>query len=404
MSPSAATGAKAPESDVDPYADDVVLDPYRAYGELRELGPVVRLTTHPVWALPHHADVRAAASDHRRFSSEPSVGLSDEMTPYHLNGVLTLDPPRHEVLRQVLSDKMAPRALGQFRADMARRVDVLVTEALERGTLDAVTDLCARLPVDIVADLIGLPAEGREVLLPGADAMFRTFGPVNAQLHERLPAILGYMKYITAVSNRETLTPGSWGAAVLDAADDGRLPQDQVVPLMTAYLVAGMDTTVSSLSSYVHVLATRPDVWAELKEHPELISAGFEENLRLESPVQGFCRNTTGDVTIGDVTIPAGDRVLLLFGSANRDERHYPDADEFILTRNPVDHLAFGYGTHGCAGQALARMEARALLESLLHRLDRLELAGTPVQHLHPVVRGLESLPITVTPTTRLVS
>jgi cytochrome P450 len=394
-----ASPVSVPTSDVDVFASDVLADPYDAYRSLRDAGPAVHLTSHPVWFLGRYADVRAALADWETFTSAQGVALTDDMNAPMLGGVLATDPPEHDVLRAVLSEKMAPRALAKLRGDIAERADALVADVVARGSFDAVTDLAQALPVDVVADLIGLPQEGRDKLLPGADATFASFGPLDERMMARMPVFMDYMGYMQSVSERSVLAPGSWGAAVWEAVDAGRIPAETAGPLLTAYLVAGMDTTVAAIASYVRFLAEDPELFALLKADPALIGGGFEEALRIESPVQGFFRNTTRDVDIDGVVVPAGSRVLLSNGSADRDERHYPDPDRFDVHRNPVDHLAFGYATHGCAGQGLARIEARALIESLLRRVDRIEPAGEPVRHEHPVVRGLERLPVTVVPT-----
>lgn len=145
-------------------------------------------------------------------------------------------------------------------------------------------------------------------------------------------------------------------------------------------------------------LAEDPGLWAALKADPDLIGAGFEETLRVETPTQGFYRTATRDVDVDGVLVPARSRVLIQNASACRDERHYPGPDRFDIGRNPVDHLAFGYGIHSCTGQGLARIEARALIGSLLRRAGSIRLADEPVRHLHPTLRGLEHLPVAVAP------
>jgi cytochrome P450 len=397
--PVTTTPVPAPVSDVDLFASSVLADPYDTYRRLRDAGPAVQLIAQPIWVLTRYADVRSGLADWETFTSAQGVALTDEMNAPMLGGVLATDPPEHDVLRSVLSEKLAPRALAKLRGDITERADALVATVVARTTFDAVTDLAQPLPVEVVADLIGLPREGREKLLPGADAVFASFGPLDERMQARFPVFLDYMQYMASVSNRSVLAPGSWGAAVFQAVDDGRIAEETAGPLLTAYLVAGMDTTVAAIAAYVRFLAEDPKLFATLKEDPSLVGSGFEETLRIESPVQGFFRNTTRAVDLEGTVIPAGSRVLLSNGSANRDERHYADPDVFDVHRNPVDHLAFGYATHGCAGQGLARIEARAIIESLLRRVDRIELAGEPVRHEHPVVRGLESVPVTVVPT-----
>lgn len=393
-----ATARLTPVSDIDLWSDAVLADPYPAYRVLRDAGAAVRLRRHPVWVVARYADVRAVLADDTTFSSASGVGMDDRMNAMQAGTVLASDDPQHAALRAVLSEKLAPRALAKLRTQIAEQADSLVGEAVEQGTFDGVRDLAARLPVDVVADLIGLPVQGREVLLPGADAMFAAMGPMDERLEARVPEIMAYQRYIGEMTSREKLTPGSWGAAILDAVDEGRIAPDAAVPLMTAYLVASMDTTVHSLGNYLRLLAADPGLWKLLKADPSLIGNGFEEILRLESPAQNFTRVTTRAVEVGCESLPAGARVVVSFASANRDERHYPDPDHFDIRRRPLDHLAFGYAVHGCAGQALARIEAQALIAALLRRVDRLELAGEPVRHLNPTIRGLAQLPVSAVP------
>ncbi|MDQ0382871.1 cytochrome P450 [Amycolatopsis thermophila] len=390
--------AAVPVSDIDVYSDDVLDDPYPAYRALRDAGPAVYLSSRSLWAIARYSDVRKALADAATFSSAAGVGVSDEMNAMQTGTVLASDDPQHAELRAVLSEKLAPRALTALRSAIAEQADALVADVVARGSIDGVTDLAARLPTDVVADLIGLPREGREVLLPGADAMFASFGPLDERLRNRMPEVTAYLEFMSAMTDRAKLAPGSWGAAILDAVDEGRLAPGSAVPLMTAYLVASMDTTVHSLGNFLRLLAENQDLWQALKADPGLVGPAFEENLRLDSPAQGFTRVTTREVDVDGVVIPEGSRVLVSFASANRDERHYPDPDRFDVHRNPVDHLAFGYGVHGCAGQGLARIEARALVGSLLRRAERIEPAGEPTRHLNPAVRGLGHLPLTLVP------
>jgi len=383
-------------SDVDLFGRELMEDPYPVLRRLRDLSSVVYMREHGYYLLARYTDVRAALRDWRTFSSAHGTGLVPELNAGQVGGLLGSDPPDHDLLRSVLSDQVAPRAINKLRDTVGLRAAELVDAVVGQGSFDAISQLAQRLPLQVVADLIGIPVEGREKLIPGADAAFAAFGPLTPELEERLPSLVAFLEWIAQVGTRDQLTEGSWGAAVLDAVDDGRLPPDKAFPLMRAFLVAGMDTTVNGIGSMLRTFAERPDVWAEVRQDPRLGNAAFEETLRLESPVQAFFRETTCDVEIDGTTIPAGSRVCLHFGSANRDERHFADPDRFDLHRGALDHLAFGNGVHGCAGQALARMEARALVQALTERVSTLVPAGDPVRHYNPVLRGLQELPITV--------
>jgi cytochrome P450 len=387
-------------SDVDLFSPTLHEDPFPVLRELRDLGAAVYMRQHDFYALTRYDDVRAADRDWQTFTSARGVGLEPELNAGQVGGVLASDPPEHDVLRAVLAEHVSPRSINKLRDGIARQATELVDAAVSLGTFDAITGLAQRLPLQVVADLIGVPEEGRETLIPGADAAFAAFGPLTPDLQERLPFLVAFLDWIAEVGTREKIAPDSWGSAVLDAVDEGRLPADKAFALMRAFLVAGMDTTVNGIGSMLRVFAERPDVWEDLREQPSLAGAVFEETLRMESPVQSFFRETTREVEIDGTTIPEGSRVCLHFGSANRDERHFTEPDRFDIYRGALDHLAFGNGVHSCAGQGLARLEARAIVLALTERVAGFELAGPPVRHYNPVIRGLQGLPIVITPLT----
>lgn len=391
------TGRQA-ESDLDLFAPDLVAYPFTALDELREQSAVVHMTGGDYWLLTRYDDVRGAAADWESFTSAQGVALTPPFNANLVGSVLASDPPEHDQLRAVLSDKLAPRGLSKVRAQVSAYADRLVDEVVEKGSFDAVVDVARVFPINVVGDLVGLPVEGREKLHPGADATFAGFGPFTPYLQERLGVVKSYHEFMAEMTDRTKLVPGGWGETVMDAVDDGRLTELGAIKTMSAYMTAGMDTTVNAISALLRLFADQPEVWTALRAEPDLAGAVFEEILRLETPVQGFFRVTTKDVTVGDVDIPADARVLLHWAAANRDPSHYPNPSQFELRRNPLDHLAFGYGVHGCAGQGLARMEAVTLLQAFLDRVEHFELAGPVVRGGNPVVRSLDSVPLTVSP------
>ena len=387
-----------PQTDIDIFSEDTMRDPAPVWAEIRELGSVVFLSRWDTWIVTRYDEVREVLTDWQTFTSAKGTVFSDEMSAMLGETPLTTDPPLHDTLRGVLSEKLAPRALRKLNAPIVDRADELVAEAVAAGSLEGMESLCKRLPVDIVADLIGLPVEGREILLPGAEAFFTTFGPYDDRLLALMPSIEEFVAYMGRVTSRDVLAPGSWGTAILDAVDAGVIGEEHAIPLMSAYLIAGMDTTVHSLGFYLTNLAENPSAWAALKKDPTLIGSGFEETLRLGTPVQLSYRVTTRQVELGGHTIPEGKRILLCNAAANRDPRHYDDPDTFDIHRNPVDHLTLGYGTHGCAGQGLARLEAKALITALLQRADSIELAGPVERQSHvPGFAGIRRLPLSLT-------
>ena len=394
------THARA-ESDLDLFAPREMPDPYPALAALREQSAAVYMTRHDFWVLTRYDDVRAATADWESFTSAQGVSLTPVVNEALVGSVLGTDPPEHDQLRAVLSEKLAPRALSAVRAGIDAYAGELVDGVVARGTFDAFTDVARLFPIEVVSDLVGLPKEGREVLQPGADAMFAGFGPFTPYLQEHFMEMQAYQQLMVTMTDREKLTPGGWGEAVMDAVDDGRLTELGALKTLSAYMTAGMDTTVNAITSMLKIFAEQPQAWDALRADPSLAAGAFEEVLRLETPVQGFFRVTTREVVVGDATIPEGARVMLHWGAANRDPAHYPEPDRFDVRRNPLDHLAFGYGTHGCAGQGLARMEMVSLLKAFVDRVERFQPAGPAVLSGNPAVRGLESVPLSVTPAVR---
>ena len=362
-----------PATDIDLWHDDVLVDPYPSYAALRRLGRAVWLSRYDAYALAGYDEVRAALQDWETFSSASGVGMDPAINARSGRGILTTDPPLHDSRRRVLNAQLVPRAVMPFDGFVNERAEEIVASVVRSGTFDAVADLARPYSVELIADLVGLPAEGREQLLPRAEAAFNTFGPANELLSSSVNGLLDMHAYCTA-TGPDRLTPGGWGRQIYEAGERGDIEPEACVGLMFAYTWAGMDTTVNALAAAVWLFAEHPDQWDMIRADPSLIPSAFNEVLRIETAVQRFSRSTTTATEIGSTAVPAGARVALLFGSANRDDRHYPDADHFDVTRNPIDHLSFGRGIHHCVGSNLARMEGHALLAALARRVARFEL------------------------------
>ena len=385
--------AAAPSVDVDLFSDDVLREPYEAWRALRDAGELVWVPANETYVVARYDLVRAAAADHRTFSSK-GVAYEPQMNQMLEGTILTSSPPEHVKLRGVLGERLAPRALLASRDLLRERAEELIEPLLAAGTFDAVTQLAQPYPLRVVGDMVGLPPEGREVLLEGADAGFNGFGPLNDRAMVTFPKMMAMMEYSAYTLARENLDPAGMAMSVHEAADRGVITEETVPRLLSAYLVAGVDTTVNAIGSAIWLFASQPEAWQMLRDDPTLVPSAFEEVLRIESPVTAFFRSVTTPTEVGTVTLEEGARVMLAFGAANRDERHYPDPDRFDVTRNPADHLSFGHGIHLCAGTGLARLEAHAILDHLVARVDRWELIGPPERRLNNILRGFASLPV----------
>ncbi|MET0453525.1 MAG: cytochrome P450 [Mycobacterium sp.] len=384
------------QSDVDLFSDEVLDTPYQAFSILRDEAPAVWLSRLNSWAVPRYDGVRDVLGNWERYSAAKGVGLNDQVNDMSIDTVLASDPPLHDTLRGVLAESLSPRAIRSLSDQIRSRADELVAALAQEGSFDAVAQLAQVFPPSIVADLLGIPESVRPRLLPWGDAMFNSLGPANGRMTASMPALAEMFQWAHSV-HPEELAEGSMGRAVYEAADAGRIERAHAPQLLAAYTAAAMDTTVNSIGSAIWLFSRFQDQWDAVKADRSLIPAAFNEVLRVESPVHYFTRVATDDNDIDGVRIGAGDRVLIMYGSANRDERHYGDtAADFDITRDASDHVGFGYGLHACAGQAFARMEAHALLGALADRVERFDVVGPVVRHLNNTVRGLESLPVSI--------
>ena len=386
-----------PQCDVDLFDDEVLRDPYPLYAELRRLGPAVWLPRHRFFAVARYADVRAVLNDHDRFVSGRGVGFNTEFNQVRASSIIASDPPRHDVLRSVLGERLGPRALKDVERLIRSRAADLVGAVTGRESFDVVKDFAEVFPVQVVGELIGLPEGSRSSLLRWANGAFNAFGPPGERTSAGLAAIHEQFEYIRTVATRAQLAPGSMGAALYEAADAGVISEDDCLPLLSAYLTAGMDTTVNALGAMVHLLGTHPEQWRELREVPGLAPSVVNEVLRLEAPAQLFSRVAARRVDVGGVEIDAGQRIAAIYASANRDERQYPDPDRFDIRRNPAGHLSFGAGLHVCAGQFLAKIEMRAVLDELIEQVGAITV-GEPIRKINNVLRGMASLSASFVP------
>ena len=386
-----------PSSDIDLFTDANILDPYDAYRQLRDAGPIVWMSHHHVWVVARYDGVRSVLKDIANFTSEVGVSLNEEFNGFLQGTTLASDPPLHDTLRNIVASSLTPRALADRKVAIDAQADRLVGDLVERGRFDAVTDLAQVLPLAVVPDFIGLPEHGRDEMLGWATATFNAIGPLNERAKEGFAALESMGAYACERVAERDLCPGSLGAGVLAAADQGRIKHEQCAGLLIDYLAPSLDTTVGAVSNALWLFANHPDQWAKVRSDPGLIPNAFNEVLRLESPVRGFCRHASRPSVFEGVALQEGDAVLALFASANRDERKWTEPEVFDVTRRCSDHVAFGFGVHGCAGQGLARIEAQAILSALAQRVEEIDLIECD-RTINNITRSFRSLQIAVSP------
>jgi cytochrome P450 len=389
----------APASELDPFTDEALLNPYGIYRTLRDSGAVVRLARWNLWALMRFKEVRDALGDWRTYSSR-AVALNKAFNDFAVDGIetniLMIEPPQHDTLRRILGEDLGPGGLrARVEKLVGERADVLVDQLVRRRSFDAVRDLAQPFVIGLVCDLNGLPEQGRERFLGWADAMFNVLGVANERNQRAFHLLQAMFQFLHQEAGPGKVRPGSWAATIYEAAARGEIPMQSAPALVSTYVAPALDTSINTLGFALKLFAEHPDQWDLLRASPELLPSALREVLRLESPVQHFGRLLTRDVELDGIHVPAGAHIMVSYGSANRDERQWPEPERFDISRDNTRQLAWGHGVHACIGQGLARAEGYAVLGALLRRVRRFEV-GAAVPHLNNLIRGLDSLPVTV--------
>ena len=388
------------ELSYDPFAELGVEDPYPLYARLRDEAPAYHNPDRDFWALSRFDDVQAAARDWETFSSEPCVDPDYVGVRLRLNSFLDLDPPMHDLLRRIVKAHFTPKAINELEVTTGAIAEELVGTFVAAGEADLARDFAWGLPLKVTMALLGLPREdfaflrdtfellwldNRLWIEPAQDAPSRV---AAAQIHEYFAARL---------LERERHPTGDVLSTIAGALGVEELEIDVLAELSIVLYIAGYETTANLLSNSVLHLAEHPEQRAWLAADPGRFQDAVEELLRFDAPVQVLARNTTKPVELHGRLLPAGARVLLLYGAANRDPRRYDDPDRLDLGRPVLRHLSFGNGIHHCLGAPLARQEARVALAALLARVPDYAISGPVVRNTNMVsTRGIVSLPASV--------
>lgn len=378
--------ATRPELDIDLYGDEAIADPYPLYRVIRDLGPAVWLSAHGVWAIARFSDVRAALRADHVLVSGRGVAMNELVNSNASRVTLTTDGDVHRRLRSALMKPMMPSALKDVEAEIRKLADALVAQLLERESFDGIVDFAQHLPLSVVSRLVGLTDLGRDRMLEWAAAMFDALGVMNQRGERALSLVWELASYVGNLE-RSQLRPDGWAARLFAAVDEGRIEPGDVTGMLIDYVAPSLDTTILGTGHLLFQLGRHPGQWDLVRNDPALVPRAIDEALRLESPVRAFTRVAVEDYAVDGTVIPAGDRVLIMYAAANRDERRYPDPDRFDVTREAKDHLGFGHGVHRCAGSYLAELEMEALVRAMAARVRRIEV-GAPAVALNNVLRG----------------
>jgi cholest-4-en-3-one 26-monooxygenase len=393
--------------------------PHRFYAWLRENSPVhwnegrpgrelfpgrFELDQRGFWAVTRYEDVVHVSKNHALFSSERGSAVNTDLPEIELQMIrqqmIHMDPPRHSSLRKLVNRGFTPRMIGRMEPHVRELAREIVDKVVAKGECDFVTAIAAELPLLVIAELLGVPREDRWKLFSWSNRLIGAedpdYGsPVDAQL-----AIMELFQYGAWLADQRRADPKDDIVSLLVHADvDGeKLGGLDFNMFFFLLVVAGNETTRNAISGGMQVLCEHPDQRAKLIARPELLETGVDEIVRWVTPVMQFRRTATRDLELGGQKIRENDKVVIYYGSANRDPRAFAEPDRFDVERDPNPHVGFGIGVHYCLGASLAKLEMRIMFEELLRRLPDLELAGPIARLRSNFINGIKSMPVRFTP------
>lgn len=386
----------------DPRSHELHEDPFPTYRRLRDEFPLYHNETGGFWALSRFEDVRAAVHDPATFSSARGITLTETAFRNALPTMITMDPPRHDELRTLVKRSFTPRRIEGLTSRVRAVARELLDGFSERGHCDLVAEFAGPLPTIVIAELLGVPGEDRDMFRRCSDAVVRGDSEDPALRAAAADAGAELAAYFAEVIAERRRSPGDdlVTELVRTQVDDRSLSDEELLGFCFLLLAAGNETTMNLIGNAAVLLARHPDQRAMLADDPALLGSAVEEFLRFESPVQALVRTVTRTVELHGGRVPEGAKVVLVLGAASRDDREFDDPDRFDILRGSERHLAFGLGPHYCLGAALARMEAKVAFEELLARIPAYHLATDHLERVHSgIVRGLERIPLEFEPT-----
>ena len=380
----------------DPFSPEIRADPYPVYRELRDNHPAYYNEEFDFWTLSRFADVLQALEKPQIYSSAQGifVGAPDEIANM-FEAVIMMDPPRHTQMRMLVNRAFTPRRIAELAPRILGIANALIDDFIDRGSCDLVDDFAAPLPTIVIAELLGVPTEDQKMFKERSNALVNDAGRPTDELDPaRMVPFLELIQYLNQVFEERRKQPrDDLMSALLAAEVEGqKLTQTELTSFALLLLVAGNETTTNLLGNGFQMMYDHPDQRARLAANPDELPHAIEEFLRFESPAAGLARTLTQDVELHGQTMRQGQKVMLLYGSANRDERQFDAPDVMDTSRKPTQHLAFGYGTHFCLGASLARLESRIGFEQLLARAPEYKLL-TGAERNAGGIRGFMHLP-----------
>ncbi len=397
----------------DMFTPDVIADPYTYYGRLRDEDPVHWNEAYALWVITRHDDVTWLTRHNELFSSavfkndpkpaypaidESDLGLYEYVKNYQADQFIQHDRPEHLDMRKIVHGYFTPKAMESWRPFVVNAVNELLDAAEEKGSMDVMRDLATPLPVLVIAQMMGVPAEDRPYVRQLAEKLLY----IGRGEHDRMPILTegmkGMVEYVSPLVDERMVRPGDDFISVLASGEKkGAFTRHQVLVNTSLLLLAGHETTINLICNGTLSFIQHPDQWALFKKDPAgRAKWATEECLRYDAPVKSIQRLASQDLEMRDKVMRKDDRIRWFISSANRDPNVFADPEKFDISRQPNPHVAFGNGVHHCLGATLARVEGQEIFKALAERFPDLEAATAELEYQPSVTfRSLKSLPVT---------
>ena len=397
----------------DMFTPDVIADPYAYYGRLRDEDPIHWNDAYALWVITRHDDVTWMTRHNELFSSavfkndpkpaypaidESDLGLYEYVRNYQADQFIQHDRPEHLDMRKIVHGYFTPKAMESWRPFVVNAVKELLDAAEEKGSMDVMRDLATPLPVLVIAQMMGVPAEDRPYVRQLAEKLLY----IGRGEYDRMPILTdgmkGMVEYVSPLVDERIVRPGDDFISVLASGEKkGVFTRHQVLVNTSLLLLAGHETTINLICNGTLAFIQHPEQWALFKEDPVgRAKWATEECLRYDAPVKSIQRLASQDIEVRGKVMEKNDRIRWFISSANRDPNVFANPEKFDITRQPNPHVAFGNGVHHCLGATLARVEGQEVFKALAERFPDLEAATTELEYQPSVsFRSLKSLPVT---------
>jgi cytochrome P450 len=395
------------------FTPDVIADPYGYYGRLRHEDPVHWNDTYALWVLTRHDDVTWMTRHNELFSSavfkndpkpaypaidESDLGLYEYVRNYQADQFIQHDRPEHLDMRKIVHGYFTPKAMESWRPFVVNAIKELLDAAEEKGSMDVMRDLATPLPVLVIAQMMGVPAEDRPYVRQLAEKLLY----IGRGEYDRMPILTegmkGMVEYVSPLVDERIVRPGDDFISVLASGEKkGVFTRHQVLVNTSLLLLAGHETTINLICNGTLAFIEHPDQWARYKKDPAgQAKWATEECLRYDAPVKSIQRLASQDIEVRGKVMEKNDRIRWFISSANRDPNVFAEPNEFDITRQPNPHVAFGNGVHHCLGATLARVEGQEVFKALAERFPGLQLQSEELDYQPSITfRSLKSLPVT---------